>query len=223
METPDPVLEPVEIRAGRYRLRPPTLQQADDVSAMAKDTEIRMWNGLTSVTDGEAARAWCVRWSGWDGGTAPVWGVFDADGEGDGGADGGRLLGTISLFDIDMRNTSAEIGYRVAPWARGKGVGTAALQSVADWAFETLGLTRLQLLHGLEIRRPAGSRRRAGSCWRACCVPRIDTATASSTMSTCTRDSRATRPRTEPRRAGKRDPRADNRILINDAPTRARA
>lgn len=156
METPDPVLEPVEIRAGRYRLRPPTLQQADDVSAMAKDTEIRMWNGLTSVTDGEAARAWCVRWSGWDGGTAPVWGVFDADGEGDGGADGGRLLGTISLFDIDMRNTSAEIGYRVAPWARGKGVGTAALQSVADWAFETLGLTRLQLLHGLE--NPASCR-----------------------------------------------------------------
>lgn len=112
------------------------------MSAMAQDTAIRMWNPLTSVTDEETARAWCLRWSGWDGSTSPVWGVFDAD--------AARLLGTISLFDIDMRNTSAEIGYRVAPWARGKGVATAALQSVADWAFGTLGLTRLQLLHGLE-------------------------------------------------------------------------
>ena len=112
------------------------------MSAMAQDTAIRMWNPLTSVTDEETARAWCLRWSGWDGSTSPVWGVFDADAAG--------LLGTISLFDIDMRNTSAEIGYRVAPWARGKGVATAALQSVADWAFGTLGLTRLQLLHGLE-------------------------------------------------------------------------
>ena len=148
MDTPDLALEPVEIPAGRYRLRPPSLHEAEDIFGMAQDPDIRMWNLLSSVTDEETAQAWCVRWSSWDGNTSPVWGVFES------GA--ARLLGTISLFDIDTQNSSAEIGYRVAPWARNQGVGTAALRSVAEWAFKTLRLTRLQLLHGLE--NPASCR-----------------------------------------------------------------
>jgi len=142
METPDLVLEPVGILAGRYQLRPPSLADAEDVLAIAQDPEIRMWNALTSVTDEETARAWCQKWSDWSGGTTAQWGVFAAA--------EGKLLGAISLFGIDTRNSSAEIGYRVAPWARSQGVGTAALSAVADWAFGTLSLTRLQLLHGLE-------------------------------------------------------------------------
>ncbi|MBF9072811.1 GNAT family N-acetyltransferase [Streptacidiphilus sp. NEAU-YB345] len=135
-------MEPVEIVSARYRLRPPSLREARDVLAMAQDPEIRLWNGLTTVSDEDSARAWCERWSGWNGGTSAVWGVFDAAEP--------ALLATISLSDIDRRNSSAEIGYRVAPWARGQGVATAALMSVTDWAFATLDLTRLQLLHGRE-------------------------------------------------------------------------
>lgn len=142
MGRPDLSLEPVEIVSGRYRLRPPSPREAQEVLAMAQDPEIRLWNGLARVTDEESARAWCQRWSGWNGGTSAQWGVFEAAEH--------TLLATISLSDIDMRNSSAEIGYRVAPWARGKGVATMALMSVADWAFGTLGLTRLQLLHGRE-------------------------------------------------------------------------
>ncbi|WP_201776890.1 GNAT family N-acetyltransferase [Streptacidiphilus anmyonensis] len=142
------MLEPVEVMAGGYRLRPPSPREAKDVLAMSHEAEIRMWNALTGVTDEETALAWCERWSNWNGGASAQWGVFDAP--------EGRLLGTISLFDIDTENSSAEIGYRVAPWARGRGVGTAALRSVADWAFGELGLTRLQLLHGLE--NPASCR-----------------------------------------------------------------
>lgn len=149
MDTPDLPLEPVEIRtADGYLLRPPSPLEADDVLAMAQDSEIRSWNALSSITDQETAHAWCLRWSGWDEGTSPVWGVF--------GDAGGKLLGTISLFHIDERNSSAELGYRIAPWARGKGVGTAALRAVAAWAFDTLGLTRLQLMHAVE--NPASCR-----------------------------------------------------------------
>lgn len=144
MQSPALLLEPVEIRADGYLLRPPSLREAEDVLAMAQDSEIRMWNGLTRVTDEDTARAWCRRWATWNGGTLAQWSVLDPAGT--------RLLGTISLSDIDTRNSSAEIGYRVAPWARGRGVGTAALRSVADWGFGTLGLTRLQLMHGLENR-----------------------------------------------------------------------
>jgi RimJ/RimL family protein N-acetyltransferase len=153
MDAPDLALEPAEIRAGRYLLRPPSPTgptaeaEAADILAMAQDPEIRMWNALSSVTDEGTARAWCLRWSEWDQRTAPVWCIRDADHRVQ-----GKLLGVISLFKIDMRNSSAETGYRIAPWDRGRGVATAALRTVADWTFQTLGLTRLQLIHGLENR-----------------------------------------------------------------------
>ncbi|HTJ72891.1 MAG TPA: GNAT family protein [Actinospica sp.] len=143
METPDLVLEPVRIVTERYLLRPPSLREAGDVLAMSRDPEIRLWNPMTSVTDEESAQAWCRKWGDWDGGTSAVWCVFETTED--------KLLGAFSLYDVDTENSSAELGYRVAPWARGQGVGTAALRAVSDWAlFGTLDLTRLQLLHGLE-------------------------------------------------------------------------
>ncbi|WP_042444406.1 GNAT family N-acetyltransferase [Streptacidiphilus jiangxiensis] len=148
MHIPDRPLEPVELVAHGYLLRPPSPREAEDVLAMAQEAEIRKWNALTTVTDEATALAWCERWSDWNGGTAPQWCVFDAA--------GGRLLGAISLFDIDTENSAAEIGYRVVPRARRRGVCTAALRAVADWAFGELGLTRLQLLHALE--NPASCR-----------------------------------------------------------------
>jgi RimJ/RimL family protein N-acetyltransferase len=148
MATPDLVLEPAEIVTGRYRLAAPSLRDAGDLLAMAQDPELQLWNQLTGVTDEESARAWCERWSDWDGGGSAQWVVLDAL--------EGKFLGTISLFQIDMRNLSAETGYRVAPWARGHGVATAALTSATEWAFETLGLTRVQLMHALE--NPASCR-----------------------------------------------------------------
>jgi len=44
----------------------------------------------------------------------------------------------------------------VAPWARGQGIATLAVRTVADWAFGFLGLTRLQLIHAVE--NPASCR-----------------------------------------------------------------
>jgi RimJ/RimL family protein N-acetyltransferase len=36
-----------------------------------------------------------------------------------------------------------EVGYLVAPWARGRGYATRALHSLTDWGFDTLGLQRI--------------------------------------------------------------------------------
>jgi RimJ/RimL family protein N-acetyltransferase len=56
----------------------------------------------------------------------------------------GSLLASIELR---MRGEGrAELGYVVAAWARGRGVGTRALRMLAQWAFETLRLERLELL-----------------------------------------------------------------------------
>ena len=141
METPDR-LEPVEIVAGRYQLRPPSPREAADVLAMAADPDVRRWNPLGSVTDEETALAWCVKWADWAAAGSAQFNVLDAT--------SGRLLGMVAVHQIDHDAGNAELGYRVAPWARGQGIATVALRCVSDWAFGALELTRLQLLHAVD-------------------------------------------------------------------------
>ena len=52
-------------------------------------------------------------------------------------------------FGIDAEEGQAELGYVVAPAARGRGVATAALRLLTDWGFDR-GLMRLELLISVE-------------------------------------------------------------------------
>lgn len=142
METLDRVVEPTEIVAGRYQLRPPSLRDVPDMMAMSRDADIALWNPLASGADEEQARAWAERWADWDGGRSALFGVYEAV--------EGRLLGLVSLHKIDLDQSCGELGYRVAPWARGRGIATMAVGTVTQWAFGFLELTRMQLLHGVE-------------------------------------------------------------------------
>ncbi|NUT04417.1 MAG: GNAT family N-acetyltransferase [Hamadaea sp.] len=56
----------------------------------------------------------------------------------------GDLLGAVSLQRAQADRAQAETGYWVAPWARGKGVATAAVRALAAGAFEA-GLARFEL------------------------------------------------------------------------------
>jgi len=60
-------------------------------------------------------------------------------------ADTARLLGSIALHPIDWRLGAADVGYWLAAPARGRGQATRAVRLVAGWAFDTLGLERLEL------------------------------------------------------------------------------
>ena len=56
----------------------------------------------------------------------------------------GSLLGSIELrMQAEGR---AELGYVVAAWARGRGVGTRALRLIARYGFDVLQLERLEAL-----------------------------------------------------------------------------
>jgi RimJ/RimL family protein N-acetyltransferase len=62
------------------------------------------------------------------------------------GAGEGRLLGAVGLVMDRHDPARAEVGYWVAPWARGAGVATRALTLISRWALGPLGLVRLDLL-----------------------------------------------------------------------------
>lgn len=60
----------------------------------------------------------------------------------------GVLLGGASLYDVDMEAGRASIGYWVAAPVRRRGVATAAVLLLPDWAFKVLDVARLQLTCG---------------------------------------------------------------------------
>jgi RimJ/RimL family protein N-acetyltransferase len=60
-------------------------------------------------------------------------------------ADGGALLGSISLMRIDRAHTRAEVGYWLGAAARGQGHATRAVRAICRWGSEALGLERFTL------------------------------------------------------------------------------
>ena len=60
-------------------------------------------------------------------------------------ADERVVLGGGSLYDVDLAQARAAVGYWLAPAARGRGVATHAVRLVARWAFAELGVARLEL------------------------------------------------------------------------------
>lgn len=59
-----------------------------------------------------------------------------------------RLIGGAGVGRIVLERAQGELGYWVAPWARRRGVATAAAAALAGWAFDR-GFSRLELLTDL--------------------------------------------------------------------------
>jgi PPOX class probable FMN-dependent enzyme len=89
------------------------------------------------VPDG-FARAWIARYrEGRRDGTREGFAAVGED---------GRFLGLALAPAVDRESATAELGYIVAPAARGRGVATEALRFLTRWAFSEAGLERAELL-----------------------------------------------------------------------------
>lgn len=60
-------------------------------------------------------------------------------------ADRRMVLGGASIYEVNVDQERAAIGYWLAPHARGRGVATRTLRLLAGWAFDHLHLARLEL------------------------------------------------------------------------------
>lgn len=134
-------IEHVEIAAGRLQLRPPAESEAAQALALLRDPEVAIWNPGPERLDLEEVRAWCRRGADWSEGDHATFSVLDAT--------TGALLGNVSVHKIDREQQDAEIGYRVAPWARGQGIATVGVAAVSRWAFGALGLVRIEAFHAV--------------------------------------------------------------------------
>jgi RimJ/RimL family protein N-acetyltransferase len=70
----------------------------------------------------------------WARGTGATFAIADGD---------DRYAGGVDLRIEPWDENSAEIGFMVAPWARGSGYASAAVRTVCAWGFAALGLERI--------------------------------------------------------------------------------
>jgi RimJ/RimL family protein N-acetyltransferase len=56
-----------------------------------------------------------------------------------------RLVGLVQLEHTDWRILGTEVGYVVAPWARGEGYASESVLAVAQWLFQDQKFERMEL------------------------------------------------------------------------------
>lgn len=138
-----PPTTPVALKAGPYVLDGCVPADADDVARALVDHDIALWNPGV-IRPGTPARERALLWiadrAAWASDHAS-WVVRDLD---------GHVIGAVSVHHLDDAHGTGEIGYWMAPDGRERGIGAAAVDAATRYAFEELGLARVELFHAVE-------------------------------------------------------------------------
>ena len=130
-------------------VRRPCPDDIDDIVAQCQDPEFQRWTTVpVAYRESYAVQYLSMVARGWQTGTSAAFAI-----EHD-----GRYAGSI---DLRITGTAADVGYGLAPWARGKGVMTRALRVVLAWGFDEL---KLDVVHWRAAVGNWASRRVATRC-----------------------------------------------------------
>lgn len=129
-------MEPFELTDGTVLLRSPGPQDVDAIFEACQDPEIQSWTSLPTPYLREHAESFVREMvpNSWrDGGmNCAIRDLSDSE----------RLVGMIGLAAQPVR--SAEIGWWLAPQARGRGLMGRSVSLVLDAAFDRYGLDRVE-------------------------------------------------------------------------------
>jgi RimJ/RimL family protein N-acetyltransferase len=125
------------LTGAKVRLRPWTADEADVVFAACQDAEIQRWTTVPSPYSYDDAVGYVTRFvpQAWEQGDA-VFAIVDAA--------SGEPVGSIGAHGV--RTGMADVGYWVAARARGRGLATDALRTVARWCLREAGVDRVELV-----------------------------------------------------------------------------
>jgi RimJ/RimL family protein N-acetyltransferase len=131
LRPPDPPLTD-----GRILLRPWRDADAEAVVAACQDPDIQRFVPVPVPYTAESGRAFIdASHRAWAQGTEGRFAVADAA--------TGEVLGAVGLHPVRYRRW--DVGYWVAPWARRRGVASAAVRLVCAWAMREHDLVRIGL------------------------------------------------------------------------------
>ncbi len=120
------------------RLEPLAQAHASDFVELIKDSDVKRFTLVPSGADGGFVRDWLGRYeTGWLDASRAGFCIRDIRDD--------AFLGFAAVVQLDLDAREAELGYMIVPAARGRGASIRALNLLTRWAFDELGLERLEL------------------------------------------------------------------------------
>jgi ribosomal-protein-alanine N-acetyltransferase len=125
------------LTTSRLLLRELSLSDSSSLFSFHSDVEAMRWFGNDAMTDPkEADQLINLFTDWWRSGTGIRWAIERSQ--------DGILLGTCGLFKWNRNWRSCVIGYELAPFARGNGYMTEALDAAIKHGFEAMQLNRIE-------------------------------------------------------------------------------
>jgi RimJ/RimL family protein N-acetyltransferase len=140
---------------GQIRIRLRSDADTPALIAACQDPEVPRWTRVPDDYDEKRAAEWSVEAARLqESGEALPLAIADAETD--------EFLGSIGVHEIDRKEGRCDIGYFLAPQARGRGVMTSAIRLMTRWAFENLPVDRVQIKVQPENARSRAVAERAG-------------------------------------------------------------
>jgi RimJ/RimL family protein N-acetyltransferase len=134
-----------ELADDQIRLEPLTAAYVRPIAAVIDDPDIVRFTRVPAGADETFVRGWIKRYEdGWNDGTRAGFAIRTAEGD---------VVGFAAIVDLNLERREGEIGYLVAPAARGRGIARRAVALLTRWGFDELGLLRLELR--IDVQNPA--------------------------------------------------------------------
>jgi RimJ/RimL family protein N-acetyltransferase len=112
------------------------------IEALLDDTDTLRFTRIPEPVPPGFAREWLDRYeAGRRDGSKEAFAVLDGD---------GSFVGIALAPDIDRVAGELELGYIVAPAARGRGIATELLGQLTRWALDEVGVERIRLIIDVE-------------------------------------------------------------------------
>jgi [ribosomal protein S5]-alanine N-acetyltransferase len=131
------VFEPFPVEATKnLLLRRMEHKDIDDIFQMREDSRMHEYTDTKPDNSLEETKAYIDKMNkGVDENKWVIWAIENKESK--------KVIGSISIWNIDMEQRSGELGYGIIPDYQGKGLMKEALLSVIDYAFKIMKLRAL--------------------------------------------------------------------------------
>lgn len=129
----------MRIQGEGWVLRPERLDDAAEMArAFAEDPQLAVDWGIDEIPNEDTARKWLGEHAElWQNGEGRHLAVANAETD--------ALLGGVNFHHIETGHHRAELGFWLAPWARGRGIASGAVRAACAWAFDRWDLVRIEM------------------------------------------------------------------------------